>query len=62
MEGEVDEVQRRNEIFNTERRRQLASVGRIEKIKVTYEGPRGPAQLLLNKQLSTPYNVAQRKS
>ncbi|XP_011312157.1 39S ribosomal protein L39, mitochondrial [Fopius arisanus] len=48
----------RNDLFESEKRRQVASVGRIEKIKVIYHGPEDEITLLMNKDLSTPHDCA----
>jgi hypothetical protein len=58
-----DEINRkRNEIFDYEQKRQRDSVGRIEKIEVRYLGMPQDETLVMNKNISTPYNCAQRKS
>ncbi|KAI5732847.1 hypothetical protein M8J76_004797 [Diaphorina citri] len=55
-------VQKQNDIFNKEFKRQQNAVGRIEKINVTYKGLPEDAELIMNKNLSTPYNCAQHMS
>lgn len=50
-----------NELFNLEKKRQREAVGRIEKIEVRYLGLPEDMTLVMNKNLSTPYNCAQRK-
>lgn len=50
-----------NEIFDLEKKRQREAVGRIEKIEVRYLGLPEDTTLVMNKNLSTPYNCAQRK-
>ena len=52
---------KRNVLFDDEKNRQLAFVKRIEKIKVEYKGLPENCTLLMNKNLSTPYNCAMRK-
>ena len=52
----------RSALFHEEQERQLSLVARIEKINVEYVGVPENANLLLNKELSTPHNVAQRQS
>lgn len=49
----------RNELFDNEKKRQIALVSRIEKIEVEVKGPPEDVTLLMNKNLSTPYNCAQ---
>lgn len=57
-----DEISRkRNEIFDYEQKRQRESIGRIEKIEVRYMGLPRHETLIMNKNISTPYNVAQRE-
>ncbi|KAK9501048.1 hypothetical protein O3M35_002170 [Rhynocoris fuscipes] len=51
-------IEKQNELFDEECLRQRNAIGRIEKIEVEYEGIPGARKLLLNKGLSTPYNVA----
>ncbi|KAF7993172.1 hypothetical protein HCN44_006232 [Aphidius gifuensis] len=53
-----DAQERRNEAFNNEKKRQRAAVGRIEKVTVTYQGNGEEIKLLMNKELSTPYDCA----
>lgn len=50
-----------NELFDLEKKRQRDAVGRIEKIEVRYLGVPEDMTLVMNKNLSTPYNCAQRK-
>lgn len=50
--------QKRNELFGREQARQLAHITRVEKIEVEHEGPPENCTLLMNKGLSTPFNVA----
>ena len=52
---------KRNALFDEEKNRQLSFVKRIEKIQVEYKGPPEDCTLLMNKNLSTPYNCAMRK-
>lgn len=49
-----------NQLFDEERERQINKVGRIEKIDVSYNGKPRNAVLSLNKNLSTPYDIAKR--
>ena len=52
---------KRNELFGKEKARQRALITRIEKIKVEHKGIPEDCTLLMNKQLSTPFNCAMRK-
>lgn len=54
--------QYQNELFDLEKKRQRDAVGRIEKIEVRYLGLPEDTTLIMNKNLSTPYNCAQRKN
>lgn len=49
-------VQRRNVLFNEEKKKQRAAIGRIEKIEVKYLSPQAEATLVMNKNISTPYD------
>ncbi|PIK54625.1 putative 39S ribosomal protein L39, mitochondrial isoform X2 [Apostichopus japonicus] len=51
-------VERQNELFDAEKKRQLDFVKRIEKIRVNHVGPNDECSLAMNKYLSTPYHVA----
>ena len=53
-------ISKQNQIFEEEKRRQIESVKRIEKIEVHYKGVPEDLTLYMNKALSTPFNVAQR--
>uniref|UniRef100_A0A8D8RGI0 Large ribosomal subunit protein mL39 n=1 Tax=Cacopsylla melanoneura TaxID=428564 RepID=A0A8D8RGI0_9HEMI len=55
-------IQKQNDLFNAEFKRQQNAVGRIEKINVVYKGVPEDAELIMNKNLSTPYNCAQHLS
>ncbi|XP_017955761.1 39S ribosomal protein L39, mitochondrial [Drosophila navojoa] len=52
----------RNELFNQERSRQQGAVGRVEKIEVRYLGLPEDVTLVMNNNISTPYNCAQHLS
>ncbi|XP_044742994.1 39S ribosomal protein L39, mitochondrial [Chrysoperla carnea] len=52
-------IRRQNELFDLEKKRQIESVGRVEKIEVDYIGNPEQKVLTMNKDLSTPYNCAQ---
>lgn len=54
-------TRKRNRIFDFEQKKQQDSVGRIEKIEVRYMGTPNDATMVLNKNISTPFNCAQRK-
>lgn len=53
-----EEITRQNELFAAERKRQFEKIGRIEKIEVEYIGSNETTQLVMNKNLSTPYDCA----
>lgn len=48
-------------MFSEEQKRQYDNLGRIEKIEVRYLGVPEDTTLVMNKNLSTPFNCAQRK-
>ena len=53
---------KRSALFSEEKARQQNDIGRIEKIEVNFVGePEGKAAFIMNKGLSTPFHVAQRK-
>ena len=60
-EKTLETTNKQNQIFEEEKRRQIDSIKRIEKIEVHYKGAPEDFTLYLNKDLSTPFNVAQRK-
>ncbi|XP_023948035.2 39S ribosomal protein L39, mitochondrial [Bicyclus anynana] len=51
-------VERRNHLFVLEKKRQHEKVGRIEKIEVNYKGVPKDCTLIMNKDISTPYDCA----
>ncbi|KOB73368.1 Mitochondrial ribosomal protein L39, partial [Operophtera brumata] len=51
-------IERRNHLFSLEKKRQVENVGRIEKIEVQYQGVPKNVSLIMNKDLSTPYDCA----
>ena len=55
-------AERRSKLFSQEKQRQIDLIKRVEKIKVNYCGIPEDGTLYMNKDLSTPFNVAQRKS
>lgn len=57
-----DSIRNQNKIFDNEQKRQRDSVGRIEKIEVRYLGTPKDSTLIMNKNISTPYNCAQHLS
>ncbi|KAK7105835.1 large ribosomal subunit protein mL39-like [Littorina saxatilis] len=50
--------EKRNALFESEKQRQLSLVSRIEKIEVQYKGQPEDCTLVMNKNLSTPFNCA----
>lgn len=55
-------VRKRNRIFDFEKKKQRDSIGRVEKIEVRFMGTPNDATMVMNKNLSTPFNCAQRKT
>ncbi|CAG9571154.1 unnamed protein product [Danaus chrysippus] len=51
-------IERRHHLFMLEKKRQLDNVGRIEKIEVKYIGVPKDCTLVMNKDISTPYECA----
>ncbi|KAJ8925277.1 hypothetical protein NQ315_009105 [Exocentrus adspersus] len=54
----TEESKRQNDLFITEYKRQKEAVGRIEKIDISYEKGSENITLVMNKNLSTPYDCA----
>ncbi|XP_018333096.1 39S ribosomal protein L39, mitochondrial [Agrilus planipennis] len=54
----TEESERQSNLFRLEKVRQKESVGRIEKIEVQYAGPPNETTLIMNKNISTPYDCA----
>lgn len=52
---------KRVELFNKEAKRQAAFITDVEKITVKYSDQPEECTLVMNKNMSTPYNCAQRK-
>jgi len=50
---------KRTQMFEDEKKRQLNLIPRLEKIEVHYRGVPEDATLILNKNISTPFNIAQ---
>lgn len=58
-----DEIRaHRLRIFNNERQVQMERIRRVEKIEINVQDPIESKKLLMNKNLSTPYNCAQHLS
>ncbi|RZC42119.1 39S ribosomal protein L39, mitochondrial [Asbolus verrucosus] len=53
-----EEIRRQNNIFDNEQKKQEESIGRVEKIEIEYEGPSDKATLVMNKNISTPFDCA----
>lgn len=51
-------IRKRNELFTKEQKRQAALIVRVEKIEVNYIGVPERCMLMMNKNLSTPYDCA----
>ncbi|ESN96136.1 hypothetical protein HELRODRAFT_163169 [Helobdella robusta] len=51
-------TKKRNELFEQEKSRQLNLIKRVEKIEVHYKGAPEDCTLIMNKDLSTPFNCA----
>ncbi|KAJ0171299.1 hypothetical protein K1T71_012849 [Dendrolimus kikuchii] len=51
-------IERRHHLFTLEKKRQMESVGRIEKIEVRYKGVPKDCTLVMNKDISTPFDCA----
>ena len=49
------------ELFDAEKERQLALLTRVEKIEVRHKGVPEECTLIMNKDLSTPFNCAMRE-
>lgn len=60
MSNVLEEIKEQNELFNAEQKWQKESIGRIEKIEVKYEGPPETKVMIMNKNISTPYDCAKR--
>jgi len=54
--------QKRSNLFEEERKRQLNNIPRLEKIEVKYVGVPEEAVMIMNRNVSTPFNVAQHVS
>lgn len=51
-------AERRHHLFTLEKKRQFESVGRIDKIEVRYKGVPKDCTLIMNKDISTPFDCA----
>ncbi|EDW94548.1 39S ribosomal protein L39, mitochondrial [Drosophila yakuba] len=60
--GSSASIAKRNDLFNQEQRRQRDAVGRIDKIEVRYLGLPEDVTLVMNSNISTPFNCAQHLS
>ncbi|XP_071872174.1 mitochondrial ribosomal protein L39 [Bombus fervidus] len=56
--SKVEVRERRNLLFEEEKKRQRDTVGRIEKIEVKYQSPVEDITLIMNKDISTPTDCA----
>ena len=59
MRFRVQIRQRRSSLFDDERKKQLNNIARLEKIEVKYVGVPEDAIMIMNRDISTPFNVAQ---
>lgn len=57
----LEALEKRNRLFSMEKKRQIDSVGRIEKIEVRYLGVPKDMTLFMNKDISTPFDCAKRE-
>ncbi|XP_022119657.2 39S ribosomal protein L39, mitochondrial [Pieris rapae] len=57
-----DAIDRRHHLFMLEKKRQIENVGRIEKIEINYKGIPKDCTLIMNKDISTPYDCAKHLS
>ncbi|XP_026316535.1 39S ribosomal protein L39, mitochondrial isoform X2 [Hyposmocoma kahamanoa] len=55
-------IERRNHLFTLEKNRQMEKVGRMEKIEVTYKGIPEECTMIMNKDISTPFDCARHLS
>ncbi|XP_014242909.1 39S ribosomal protein L39, mitochondrial [Cimex lectularius] len=51
-------VKHQNDVFTAEANRQMHNVGRIEKVEISYDGLPEKATLYMNRNISTPHDVA----
>ncbi|KAL6424472.1 hypothetical protein ACFW04_009909 [Cataglyphis niger] len=56
--SKIEARKRRNQLFDEEKRRQRSELGRIEKIEVTYKSVQDEVVMLMNRNISTPYDCA----
>ncbi|XP_022705727.1 39S ribosomal protein L39, mitochondrial-like isoform X1 [Varroa jacobsoni] len=54
----TEAIAKRNTLFSNEKSRQASLVTRVTKIKVKYEGTPKPCTMIMNKDMSTPYDCA----
>lgn len=57
----TEAIAKRNTLFSNEKSRQASLVTRVTKIKVKYEGTPKPCTMIMNKDMSTPYDCAKRR-
>lgn len=56
--SKTEAKKRRNMLFDEQKKRDKANIGRIEKIEVKYQSPTEEVILIMNKNISTPYDCA----
>lgn len=56
--SKTEAKKRRNALFDEQKKKQRASIGRIEKIEVKYQSPIEEVILVMNKDISTPHDCA----
>ncbi|KAM0728105.1 Large ribosomal subunit protein mL39 [Formica fusca] len=56
--SKVEARKRRNQLFDEEKQRQRSELGRIEKIEVTYKSVEDEVVMMMNRDISTPYDCA----
>ncbi|XP_070148849.1 large ribosomal subunit protein mL39 [Polyergus mexicanus] len=56
--SKIEAKKRRNQLFDEEKQRQRSELGRIEKIEVTYKSVEDEVVMMMNRDISTPYDCA----
>lgn len=56
--SKVEARKRRSQLFDEEKRRQRSELGRIDKIEVTYKSVEEDVVMMMNRDISTPYDCA----
>ncbi|GAB1869676.1 39S ribosomal protein L39, mitochondrial [Camponotus japonicus] len=56
--SKVEARKRRSQLFDEEKQRQRSELGRIEKIEVTYKSVEDNVVMVMNRDISTPYDCA----